>query len=563
MRLTLATFFLTTTCLSFASAADIATMSKIDAVTVFLDGADVSRILDVAIEAGEHSLILSDLPGDIDPQSLRVEGVGGAGLDISSVDSKLNYGSPDAGNAQRVALEKSIQDLMDERTTLDQVVADADYQKRLLMSLADKQLMPALSTELVKAVDAAALGGLLDLVGAKLSVISKTIHAAQIRQREIDKATQDLQNQIAMVSPEQKTTTRVAINVTAETKATGKLKVSYRIGNAGWRPFYDAKMKTPTKAMGAKLELIRRAEVMQATGESWNDVSLTLSTARPGGATQAPDMFEHELYAGLPEIAPAQVDAAKPAPMAMARNGLEMKKEDFIAQMNDSSAPAELEIKQKQAVMEIAGYQALYTIQGRVSVDNSGTAKKVRIGSETYDASLNAIVVPRIDASAYLTAAFKVAGDGPLLPGNVNLFRDGVFTGQGMLPLLNPTEEAKLGFGVDDLIKVKRAEVKRITGEEGIISSSNVETRAWDIVVKNLHDVKVPVTMIDRVPFSANEDVVVATLSGMTEPSVRDLNKRRGVHAWQFDLEPATEMTLKTGYKVTWPKAVQMGMIID
>ena len=68
------------------------------------------------------------------------------------------------------------------------------------------------------------------------------------------------------------------------------------------------------------------------------------------------------------------------------------------------------------------------------------------------------------------------------------LYRDGVFMGQGSLPMLSPGEEAKLGFGADDLIKVKRIEVKRRTGEEGLISTSNIDERAFDITVKNLHE---------------------------------------------------------------------------
>jgi uncharacterized protein (TIGR02231 family) len=411
----------------------------------------------------------------------------------------------------------------------------------------------------------------LDLVAVKLGAVSKVIHEAQLRQRDIDLKVQELQNQVASLAPNEQTITEVAINVTAAAAAKGTFKVSYRVGNAAWQPFYDAKMTTPKKDEGASLELVRRAEVVQSTGESWDNVTLTLSTARPDGATQAPDLGEQELYAMAERSESGALSDAAPAPMVAAeaqtnraRNGLELAKPELDGEVaQDFLAKKDKMIVQKQAVMAIAGYQALYAIQDRVSIDNSGQAKKVRITSETYGATLNAIVVPRVDARAYLTAAFIVKGDGPLLPGNVNLFRDGVFTGQGQLPLLNPSEEAKLGFGVDDLIKVKRAEVKRVSGEEGIISSSNAETRAWDVVLKNLHTSKVAVTMIDRVPFSANEDVVVSVLAGMTPPTAKDLNKRRGVNAWTFDLEPASDMTIKTGYKVTWPKAVQMGMILD
>jgi uncharacterized protein (TIGR02231 family) len=546
MRLRLATFILVTTCLSPAFAADLKAPSHVDAVTVYPSGAEVTRVTEAHLLAGETTLILEDLPGELDAQSIRVEGAGGAGLEIGSVDSKLIYLSTAAQDAERKSLEKEIETLGDERQALDQTLSDADYQKRLLLSLADKQLVPS-SDEKSKAVDAAQLGSLLDLVSAKLSVISKIIHEAQIRQRDIDKQVGELHNKLAGIAPAQVARMQVAVHLTAPVESNGTFKVKYRVGNAGWAPFYDARLTTPEKNQKSRLELVRRAEVMQSTGESWDNVALTLSTARPLGATSAPDLWEEEIQVYEPLAAKMKKESD-----GQARNALKFNAPaasgtaEQISGLDDLAAPAPAE--QKQAIVEMAGFQALYGIQGRVSVDNSGTSKKVRIATDGYDATLNALVVPKLDASAYLTAAFTIKGEAPMLPGTVNLYRDGVFMGQGALPLLSPDEEAKLGFGADDLIKVKRAEVKRKKSEEGLISTSNVEERAWDIVVKNLHAATIPVTVIDQLPFSAIE---------------KDLNKRRGVMAWRFDLESKAENTIKFGYKVSWPQNMQVGMNLE
>ena len=96
------------------------------------------------------------------------KGPAAQGLEIGSVDSKLIYLSTAAQDAERKSLEKEIETLGDERQALDQTLSDADYQKRLLLSLADKQLVPS-SDEKSKAIDAMQLGSLLDLVSAKLT----------------------------------------------------------------------------------------------------------------------------------------------------------------------------------------------------------------------------------------------------------------------------------------------------------------------------------------------------------------------------------------------------------
>ena len=43
--------------------------------------------------------------------------------------------------------------------------------------------------------------------------------------------------------------------------------------------------------------------------------------------------------------------------------------------------------------------------------------------------------------------------------------------------------------------------------------------------------------------------------------TVRDLDKKRGVLAWDFTLEPQAENSLKTGYKITWPEGMQVSVV--
>jgi uncharacterized protein (TIGR02231 family) len=287
---------------------------------------------------------------------------------------------------------------------------------------------------------------------------------------------------------------------------------------------------------------------------------LTLSTARPSGKTAAAELMAQEVNKLEPQMASADVSVAAPAPA-----------EAFVADEADGGAvlksrtlqipKRKISISQIQATVANAGFQATYAIAGRVSVDNAGQSKKVRITSGQLEAELKAIVVPRVDTTAYLSAAFTVAGSGPQLPGMVNLYREGVYVGQGSLPLLNPSEKAELGYGADDLLKVTRAEVKRVAGEEGFLTSSNMDERAWDITVKNLHTGAMPVRVVDRVPFTASKEIEISEIPGMTPPTIRDLDKKRGVLAWDFTLEPQAENTLKTGYKISWPEGMQVSVV--
>jgi uncharacterized protein (TIGR02231 family) len=557
MKLTLTLLLLTATSWTVAEAATYPLDAKIDAVTVFPEGADVFRAGGLLLPAGEHQLVLKNLPGDIDPSSIRVEGLAGEDVEIASIDLKPMVANlPDAN---RKVLEAQVEILGQERMLLDQAIADYATQRQFLLSMAEKQVTPAPDT--VKPIDGVAIGGLMDVVGQRLQFIAKESHAARLRQVAIDKEVVELQQKLAIAAPNAQSLAEVTINVAATRETQAQFKVGYRVWQAGWQPLYDAKLKIAAKAGEASdLEIVRRAAVTQSTAESWDGVQLTLSTARPNGATTAPEVEEEQLrvrdpnddgalgrlQTGFTENE-ASADAAVEEPMPVA----------------PAAAPVEKvkkELKQRQAIMELAGFQANYVIAGRVSVDNSGQNKRVRIASENLKAKLETVVSPRLDLAAYLTASFALTKEGPLLPGQVNLYRDGTYVGQGSLPLLNPGQDATLGFGADDLIVVERKEVKRLSAEEGILTSSNTEERSWDIVVKNLHTDKTQVTVVDRMPFSAREDVTVEPLRDQTPPTLKDYKKRRGVMAWTLDIDSKGEKTVRTGYKITMPEKLKIGL---
>jgi len=559
----LATVLLATTAATPVVAADITAVSKVDAVTVFPSGAEVTRLAEARIAAGEHSLVFEGLPGDLMTETIRVEGDALGTIEIGSVDARMVYVASTDVDARRKVMEAQIQALQDERSVLDQTIADAEYQKSLMQQLASGAFTAPTKEGEGKTFGAADLGQLLELVGGKLQTLSKLVLDSRVRQRQIDVAVSDIVNQIAMLAPAEQAQMRVTVHLAAPAEVSGTFRLKYRLAGAGWQPVYDARLTSPEPGKASKIELVRRAAVMQSTTEDWQNVALTLSTARPVGATAAPDILPQLIDAYDTGRAAnysrrdggALLEAPAPSSMAVGEASQDAAKED------DLMKPKKME--QKQADIEIAGFQALYAIPGRVSIDNTGTAKNVRIDTSEIDAKLTARAVPKLDPNAYLTAAFTLNGETPLLPGTAMLYRDGVFMGQGYLPLLSPGEEAKLGFGADDLIKVKRVEVKRQRGEEGLLTTSNVDERAYDITVKNLHSFNIPVTVLDQMPYSTQEDITVETLAGMTPPTVKDFEKKRGVLAWTFDLEPKAEKVLKHGFKVTWPENMEVGMNVN
>ena len=538
-----------------ALAADIAAGSRIEAVTVFPAGAEVARAVKVKIPAGEHTLVLSDLPRDAVPSSIRVEGKANTRLEIGSVDSKvLSVPRDDAAQtaSARRQIETEIETLKDAKTVLAAQVQTAETQKALISNLTNLPSRPIAGTGAAPAENWAQV---LSLIGSSMADVHKVILETSIKMREIDRKIADLQKKLDETAPAQNVRTQVKVSVAAQAEADATLVVRYQVANAGWQPLYDARLATGTKAAAAKLQLVRRASITQRTQEGWDGIALTLSTARPSaGSTAAqlnPMTVDFE-----PERPPVPV-AAAPVARPMARSRGVGGEADGLAKLAEPAEQAAVEIADRRAQVEASPFQVLYSITGPQTVPNSGETKRVMIDTTDLEPALSVRTTPKVEPKAYLYARLVLPKTSPYLPGQVSLFRDNTFVGTGRLPALTPGQEHDLGFGADDAVRIRYANTDEKRSESGIISSSKNDARNYRITMTNKHERPIAITVFDQLPVSNNADIKVE-MTARPQPSKRDFEERRGILAWDDTLKPDEEKTIDFGYKVTWPAAKQI-----
>ena len=452
-------------------------------------------------------------------------------------------------SADRKRIEDQIEALNDEKAQLSGAVQAAEAQKALVAKLIElpTRPMPAGSA----AQPEPNWAQLIALVGERTAVAQKSILDTQVKMRDVDRRIVDLQKQLRPLPPAQEQRTEVKINVNAGAALDADLTVRYQVAGAAWTPFYDARLITGNRTEKPKLQLIRRASIQQRTGEKWDDVSLSLSTARPQSGTAAPELYMMSVDYQASAPPPPMPAAAAPAARAMTRSmgyqvaaGLATPTDEKLRQ--DAAAV--------QATIDTQAFQALYGIPGRVSVAETGEAKRVQIITEDLEPQLIVRTVPRYDATAYLYTKLSIPKTAsPMLRGQVSLFRDGTFVGNGQMAELAPGEDHELAFGKDERVRVKRVVLEDKKGETGLISTSKVEERNFQITVKNLHTAAVQVHVLDRVPVAAHQDIKVDVMIRNPQPTKRDYNDRRGTLLWDMALAPDEEKTIAFGYKVSAP----------
>ena len=117
-----------------AQAADVDATSAVDAVTVYPDGASVTRVIALDLPAGDNTAVLKDFPLTLDPSSLRVEGEAGAKLTIGTIDARPPRAAPPVNLPE---VDKRIETLRDQRADLQGTIDSATARRKFAQHFAE------------------------------------------------------------------------------------------------------------------------------------------------------------------------------------------------------------------------------------------------------------------------------------------------------------------------------------------------------------------------------------------------------------------------------------------
>lgn len=527
-----------------ANAADIPSVSTIESVTVYPDGASVVRTITVDVPAGDNVVVVPDFPLSLDPSSLRVEGNAQVPLAIGAVEAKPPHPEelPKLDNA-------GIERLQDQIGQQDDIIAAANLRLKLASGIAEGRV-PSPAKDGASPRPLAELQPAFAMIRDEALLAARDVRGAAEMKRELERQVAALKRQVT-AAPQSKTELR--INVTTTQAAKASFRVAYTVRGAKWSALYDARLTSPgpNNAAGS-LDIVRRAEIEQHSGEDWAEVPLSVSTLRTAGGTSAA-----ELGPLIVRYRPPQLDQARMAPQSLASGS------SVDAMKAPAAAPAPMQ--ETEATVDSGGYQVVYHIPGKSSVLSGEESKSFRLSSSTAVPELVVKSTPALDASAFIEASFKNVEEAPLLPGMALIYRDGIYIGRERMPLTPKDEKVQIGFGVDEKVKVERITVrKNVTtpsGVAGYLAKSKTEEREYKFKVHNGHDVAVAVRVEDRLPVSENDEVKVEVLPGSSPPNEQDVRDRRGIQAWTLDMKPNSDQTLTFGWRVSWPK--ERDLVID
>jgi uncharacterized protein (TIGR02231 family) len=508
-----------------------AVSSTVSEVTVYPDRARVTRTAMANLPTGTSVLEFSGLPAALDESSIEVSAKADAPLTIEGIDVRQEFLAASA-NPKAQDLERQLQELLDQQKSLQGQKGVCEEKRQFF-----RNLSAGLGKGEKEPINLDDIRKLYTFYGDEVASLSENILSIERSERKLDPEIDRVKRELdAVRNAAQKSQRTLLVSVKAGAAAKGEFTLHYVIGNASWTSSYNARIDSGT----GKVELLYNALVRQKTGEDWNNVRLTLSTAHPGRNGRMPELMPSYVdYRTAEPVVSPRAEFAPAAPM-LAPNEPARAKEELV------------QSDEAQAELQKSGMSVSYQVGLPVTIPADGQAHRANVTVLNLAGSPEYVTTPKLDSAVFLKVHLVNTSDAQLLPGEVSVFRDGEFTGMLKMNLVPLGSDFDLYAGKDDSIKVERKELVNKRSETGMLNRREVEDRRYQISLQNFRSSPIRLLVYDQLPVSKNADIVVNQGAFSDKPATVD--KDSGKLSWEIELQPKVKKVIEFNYSVEWPK---------
>jgi hypothetical protein len=256
--------------------------SEIKNVTVYRQGAQISRESNTIISKGKSTLILKGLPSKIIPSSIQVSSTNN--VMIVSVTHNLDYLNKRTIDKELISLNGKQRSLVDSIKILNNLKTVYSQEKEMILS--NKSIAGDNGVNINELEQAA-------------TFFRKRLTEIETANYKMDNSLYLLKNDLVSVSKQllelnskiDLPTSLIKVVVSSDLETKSNISISYFVPDASWDPTYDIRIKEANEP----LILFYKAKVSQNTDEDWDNVKLTLSTGNPSISNNKPDLSTYYL----------------------------------------------------------------------------------------------------------------------------------------------------------------------------------------------------------------------------------------------------------------------------
>lgn len=514
--------------------------SKINEVTVFLNGAEVKRKASISVNKGTNEFKFVGLSPYIQSNSIQVKANNNA-ITIVSVNHEINYlDKANIGKSPKVkAINDSIEDLefkLQIRQSYERV-----YKEEKSLLLSNKNIGGANT-----GVDVEDLMDAADFYRERLANIETKLLDIQRNKKELNASIARLKKQRNLYYNDVKNTGEVIVNVTSSQRANAQLELTFVVNNAGWVPFYDIRSNN----LEEPVDLTYKGKVYQKTGNDWENVKVRLSTGNPSTDNTQPQFSKWYLqyytayaknnrYGGKRKkvaAAPAYYDNYE-------GNADVLEEVEVISFDEKSSSLSDLTTVTESTVNTTFDIALPYTIK------SNGKSNLIEIQEYELPVSYQYYTLPRKDNDAFLLSNIVGWGDYNLLAGNANIYFENTFVGESFLETAITNDTLSVSMGRDKSIIVSREKIKDFC-KNSSLGSNKKSTRGYELKIRNNKSQAIEIEVIDQIPLSRVKEIEVELI----ENKNATYDEKTGKLTWRLKIPANSTETVSFKFSVKYPK---------
>ncbi len=555
---------------------------RVTQVTLYREQALVTRMISLNGAAGAQEIIIGNLPEAVVAESLFAEG--DKGVEVRAV----GYRTQAVGEEPREEIRKLDAAIEETQQKLDVNRKNAELLARQNAYLDQLEgfVAPTVKTDLAQGVlDAEALQKVTTFAFEQRSQLNDK--AIVLEKEEKDLAEQlDLlaRNRAELATGASRTVREAMLFVDKRAEGPVSLRLSYLVGKCGWSPAYTAR----AEAEGQPISLECNGLIHQMTGEDWNDVALTLSTASPAVSASRPALAPlpivlvpensqtrlgpNELMARLEEIRQRRAQAIAESRQAATTDAQSKANWALNAAANQFQSLELVSGRNLVDTLQSAdeldeGPSLSYTLAAPVTLASRSDQQMAQVFARPFEGQFYDVASPVLTRHVYREVELTNSSDQDLLAGPISVYLAGRFVGRGEIPTVARGQRFVLGLGVDPQLRARRELVDRTESIQG--GNRQVEMK-YRIVLENYKDQDSATRVYDRLPFAEGSTDIRVTMADLADPLDTDpvyLSRQRpkGILRWAISVPGGAVRDkarhLEYGFTIEFERTSQLGSL--
>jgi uncharacterized protein (TIGR02231 family) len=504
---------------------------RVTDVTLYRGQALVTRSIPLDGVMTNQPIVVSNLPEQVVSGSLFAEGAEATQIRAVRYRTRAVDENPDPEIRD---LDKAIEDLNDaiqtNRKNAEMLAKRSVYMDQLEGGF----IQPSIKNDLSRGVlDAKSVEMVSSFSFEQRKNITNELLALDKKYKELSKdlATKET-NRAKMSKANTRTVREALLFVDKQKPGAESIRLNYLVSKCGWLPSYTFRAGKDRKEVAFEYNAL----IQQVSGESWEGVKLTLSTASPTLSAAGPGLgpFNIMLSTSTTSAQAVQRDLASQLKSIVSRQEAALAQTQTAISMAESigsSWSANAIANEFQVLELISRFEAWTALQPSdlnigegtsivypplpaVTLTSRSDQQIVRIMAGNLKSKFYNVATPVLTNFVYREAELTNSSTADLLGGTITVYLDGRFVGRGEIPTVGVGQTFTVGFGVDPQVRVYRTLVSREEKAQGANRQLNLK---YELKVENFKEEPVALQLFDRYPYYTNEADIRVRLGDLTD----------------------------------------------